>query len=600
MSEHNFNAEYDVIVAGFGGAGATAARFASDAGAKVLLVDSAPSGHEGGNTRYAGQIVGAADDYSKMKEYIENLAEPFEPDEELVNAYAKGLTEMPEYFKKYLDVEPFSVKKDWDNSKINLSEMLPEYPEYNGGDTYDVLLVHDGVFDAALWKILRKKVLERKDQIDVWYEAPIVHLITEHNAVIGAEIKRHGQSVRIKATRGVILTTGGFENNVQMKRDYLGYSNLAPIGSLYNKGIGIKLGTEAKARLWNMTNFESLGLQHGLEPVPEVSAQARLILSWPKLSNGSIFTVADDGTRYFNETEDNRHGHIYDHGMWRVPTNNVSPYVIFDEKQLVKIKADPIPWDKFEEQLIEAQSIDELNAKLGLQSGVLQNTVDQFNLEQETENSFDKFGRSTSTMNHFDDGKVYAFQMVQTMLNTQGGPKRNAQAEVVDFENNPIDGLYSAGELGALHVNQYQGGMNIAECLIFGKIAGENAARHERKSLVTSDGFKTSDVDLKSDVQDGEDTNLGENEYLGVSHQGMGDELRVKVHYENEKIINVEVLSQSETDGLGNKAFDKLTSNAVVKNTYNIDAVSGATVTSNAFRDAVKNALDKAKQTSNN
>ncbi|MCW1000391.1 FAD-binding protein, partial [Streptococcus anginosus] len=55
-----YAAEYDVVVLGFGGAGATAARFASDAGAKVLLVDSAPNGHEGGNTRYCAQLIGSA------------------------------------------------------------------------------------------------------------------------------------------------------------------------------------------------------------------------------------------------------------------------------------------------------------------------------------------------------------------------------------------------------------------------------------------------------------------------------------------------------------------------------------------------------------
>lgn len=52
-----WNAQYDVVVVGFGGAGATAARFAADAGAYVLLVDTAPLGREGGNTRYASQHV---------------------------------------------------------------------------------------------------------------------------------------------------------------------------------------------------------------------------------------------------------------------------------------------------------------------------------------------------------------------------------------------------------------------------------------------------------------------------------------------------------------------------------------------------------------
>lgn len=53
MKVKEWDADYDVIVLGFGGAGATAARFAADNGAKVLLVDAAPFGHEGGNTRYS-------------------------------------------------------------------------------------------------------------------------------------------------------------------------------------------------------------------------------------------------------------------------------------------------------------------------------------------------------------------------------------------------------------------------------------------------------------------------------------------------------------------------------------------------------------------
>lgn len=72
----SWNAVYDVVVVGFGGAGATAARFAADKGAKVLLVDSAPEGHEGGNTRYCGQIVQAGYDYDKLKKYYQQLTAP--------------------------------------------------------------------------------------------------------------------------------------------------------------------------------------------------------------------------------------------------------------------------------------------------------------------------------------------------------------------------------------------------------------------------------------------------------------------------------------------------------------------------------------------
>ena len=59
-----WDATYDVVVLGFGGAGATAARFAADNNAKVLLVDSAPEGHEGGNTRYSAQLIGTGSDFN--------------------------------------------------------------------------------------------------------------------------------------------------------------------------------------------------------------------------------------------------------------------------------------------------------------------------------------------------------------------------------------------------------------------------------------------------------------------------------------------------------------------------------------------------------
>ena len=66
--------------------------------------------------------------------------------------------------------------------------------------------------------------------------------------------------------------------------------------------------------------------------------------------------------------------------------------------------------------------------------------------------------------------------MVSGLLNTQGGPKRSANAEVLDTQGNPIPHLYSAGECGGITVCMYQGGTNIAECITFGRIAGKNAA----------------------------------------------------------------------------------------------------------------------------
>ena len=63
-----------------------------------------------------------------------------------------------------------------------------------------------------------------------------------------------------------------------------------------------------------------------------------------------------------------------------------------------------------------------------------------------------------------------------TMLNTQGGPKKNVRGQVMDPQDKPIARLYAAGELGSMWGSIYQGATNNAECIVFGRIAGRAAA----------------------------------------------------------------------------------------------------------------------------
>jgi predicted oxidoreductase len=76
-------------------------------------------------------------------------------------------------------------------------------------------------------------------------------------------------------------------------------------------------------------------------------------------------------------------------------------------------------------------------------------------------------------------GPFYAIELSPSMLNTQGGPKRNARAEIVRHDGSAIPRLYSAGELGSIYSYLYQGTGNIGECLAFGRIAGRNAAAEQ-------------------------------------------------------------------------------------------------------------------------
>ena len=73
----------------------------------------------------------------------------------------------------------------------------------------------------------------------------------------------------------------------------------------------------------------------------------------------------------------------------------------------------------------------------------------------------------------------YAVELSPSMLNTQGGPRRNARAQIVRPDGSAIPRLYSAGELGSIYSYLYQGTGNIGECLAFGRIAGRNAAAEQ-------------------------------------------------------------------------------------------------------------------------
>lgn len=601
-----WDAVYDVAVLGFGGAGATAARFAADNGAKVLLVDSAPEGHEGGNTRYSGQMVGAGTNYDALKNYHEHLAAPLTPDKEAFDAFVEGMANMGDYFRKYLDVEPVSMKKLLANTPS--TAYVTEYPELPDADSYDDYLVHEGIDDAALWKILRQKVLDRSDKITVWYASPAKHLIQDGQTktIIGVQIERDHVLRNIKVNNGVVLAVGGFENNKEMIQTFLQSPYLSPIGTLYNKGDGIKMLEEVNAQLWNMRSFESLGQFHGLSLRQKEGLRSTYALNvfWQESSNGSVIVVGDDGTRYFNEAEMNRHGHIYNHGNWVVPLNQNQPYMIFDQTKYDELKNEPDDGLKvpgYLEKAIKANSIEELAEKIGKDTEALTNTITEFNFMAQQGKDY-AFHRDPKTLRAFSaDGPYYAIALRQNMLNTQGGGRRDAHAQVLDPDGKPIPHLYEAGELGAPFVNKYTTGGNVADCLISGKIAGKNAAV-VKQELSVSGGINLNEISVNKDfdASSDEDKNgytTGENQYLGFSNKGMGDGVVVRTTVDPDgKIRNVEILKQTESDDYGLKAVKELPKKMIEANTFDVDAVSGASQTSKAIKEAVKDSLSKVNK----
>lgn len=585
-----WDAVYDVIVVGFGGAGAGAARFAADQNAHVLLIDSAPEGHEGGNTRYAGGAFAWSDNYNDLRDYYKQTYYPFKYDPKALDTFINNVMKMKEYSQKYFGIE----------AQYTGRRPKGEYPEYSHAETMRSQSMTTGMYNGGFWKLLRKKVYERLDKIDIWFSSPAEHLIQDpvNKTILGVQIKHNDVIRNVAARNGVVLSCGGFENNQDMVQTFLGQGSLAPIGTLYNRGKGIDLAVEAGARLWHMSNYDSHGFSLN-EGAPR--EKFAYMINWKSLFNGSIFISGDDGTRYYREDEEDRHGYKYNHGNWIMQPNQNHPHIIMDQKQFEQLANDDS--DKAEQikQLlsyaIKADTIDELAQKIAAPK--LAQAVSDFNYLC-TELKRDMvLNREIDTMRAFDNGPYYAIAIRHNILHTHGGARRNENCEVLDMQNNVIPHLYEAGELGDIFATKYVGANSIADLLISGKIAGENAAWPKRKmtevDVVTG---ASQNPDLKSDAHaSSTDYEAGANQGIGISENGINDvPIVVRVTVDGQTITNIETLQQKETPYLGGKAIPVLTKNMLEQQTTDVDAISGASTTSAAFKEAVDQALKNAQE----
>lgn len=185
--------------------------------------------------------------------------------------------------------------------------------------------------------------------------------------------------------------------------------------------------------------------------------------------------------------------------------------------------------------MVSAETTTSLAAKIHVDPKILSQEIKDFNFFAEKNRDY-KYNRDPETLREFGQGPFYVIDLVQIVLNTPDGPLRNSKAEVLDTNEQPIPHLYSAGEFGGICANDYQGGSNMAECLIFGRIAGENAAK-EKSDTITSTSVTEAEqqkVDnkatlLKADNYAAEDFVTHDNQYIGRSTGGIGDEMGVRI-----------------------------------------------------------------------
>lgn len=588
----SWDAEYDVIVVGYGMAGAATSIQAAEKGAKVLLLEKAPKGHEGGNSKYAGQgfVTVEPENRDKALEYFKRIRGKYNtPEDDVLAAFTDTII----------------TNADWINSlggnAIIAGKSIGEFRDIEGWDLMNAWSINGKIFDAGAYNFLHS-VVEKNDLIDVWYEAPGEQLIQDpetkivHGVVAGVD----GKEYNIRAKNGVVLCTGGFENNQQMIQDYLQLPYAYSKGALYNTGDGIKMAMEVGADLWHMGNIagpdlNAIDKETGRSYGYAIQGEHPLLST--KFTLGNVIFVGADGTRFIDESVTPGHGFIDFHGMkLRMPVS-LPAYCVFDSTAINNTIYAAWGEDKSDEIekgiIIEAETLDGLAEKLGLPAGSLSSTVKQYN--EFCANGEDiQFGRHEETLNPLNTaGPYYAFEVAPTFTNTQGGPRRDAEGRILDTNGTPIPHLYSAGELGAIWGDIYQGAGNLSECISFGRISGIAAAAV--KDDVTQKSVMDGKTPVNFKIKASQTFETSANEYIGVG-SGMGGNLTVKVTMDGKKIASVEILSQNETKGISDPAIEKIPSAIVEAQSTEVDTVTGATTTSKAIIQAVTDALSKVTQ----
>lgn len=479
---HRWDVEADVVVVGFGAAGMAAAVTAHELGADVVMLEKAPEGQEGGNTRVAGQGYLNTSAVEPAIAYLTALCGPYTVPEAMVRVWAEEMCRNNDWLRS-LGGDP----QEHQHPPVGI-----EFPDLPGADC--VHKFHDGPTYgySYTWQLFERLVKERP--IPILYETPGRELIQHDGTkeILGVRAGRGEASITVKARKGVVLTCGGFENNQQMIRDYLpGVPYCYTSGTPYNEGDGITMAMSVGADLWHMNNYAgpSMALK-----VPEIRTSFSMqALHYSKETPGGMIVVGPDGRRFTDEKFKTRHGKVPVNGRW-LPLSTPCPmFLIFDHTLFC---SGPL-YDKHPShgwtQIIEkydwsednrtelakgwirsADSLAALASALDLDPATLEATVGRWNRHCDAGHE-PEFGR-TLMMNPICNGPFYAVELSPSMLNTQGGPRRNERAQIVRPNGTPIPRLYSAGELGSIYSNLYQGTGNIGECLAFGRISGRNAA----------------------------------------------------------------------------------------------------------------------------
>lgn len=500
VADISWDEEYDVVVVGAGLAGmVSAATVALEGnGATCLLLEKSQAEMGGGNTPYSAGMVLWTRDVEGFTEYLKELRGDMNntPDDVLA-AYAKGVGENLDWARSL---------STWLEDEANISEHFEPgtgsscYPEYGEMEHAFSLgrfnFMHMGSSEGTEYKyshvqqVIYDEVMNHADVVTFKHEAPMTALVQDPQTktILGVTYESEGRTVYARANKGVIMCCGGFENNEQMRADYLSGATARPVAAHTNDGDGIVACAKVGADMWHMNSCA--GFWTTLSPIEGEYTAMRS----PKAQG---ITVAVNGRRFYMDYDGDvivdwdameegdlsthvgsRHGHMQFGGEWPHLPMPKDTWFICDSVgyengvngDFPTFGCDPIADGGYG---YEADTLEDLAAQVGLPAEELVRTVSQWN-ECCAAGEDVYFHRPANTLTPIEAAPFYALHCSATMLNTDGGPRRSARGEIVDLDGVPIPHLYSAGEFGSIWSNMYNGGGNLGECLAFGRISARS------------------------------------------------------------------------------------------------------------------------------
>ncbi|MCX5915950.1 MAG: FAD-binding protein [Deltaproteobacteria bacterium] len=471
--------EYDVVVVGWGSAGTAAAVTAHDQRAKVLILEKMANG--GGNSSICGGNI-IIPKGKEFLEYLDTLS--FKTTErEILETFVEEALKNGDWIRQMgADVQVFRPLE------VAYPTMIAGagFPHVRGAENavkYNIKgTPEEGKPSQRLWKFLSGLVAKRG--IQVLTATPAQELVPNaRGEIVGVIAQREGKRISIKARRGVILTCGGYENDPRTKWDYLPVKPAMFLGTPGNTGDGIRMAQKIGADLWHMTRLSCLiGFQ-----APEFEAAFWVAF----LSEGFIF-VDKYGRRFVNEAGIEIHEYYQELSHFdteKMEFPRVPLWAVFDEQTRRRgplsrgtagYNRDLYSWslDNSAEiakgWILQGKTAAELASRISADPKALEETIARFNRHVKAGKDED-FGRPREDLRALE-APFYAIQLWPALINTQGGPRRDKESRVLDPDGKPVPRLYAAGELGSIWGYLYQGACNIGEALVFGRIAGKNAA----------------------------------------------------------------------------------------------------------------------------